>query len=72
MRLAGQARKRVLQADPFARAAFVVGLVASGGGYEIVVENREDLDPEMAGELLRLAADKLQGKDDRAAGAWGR
>ena len=74
MKLAGAARKRALAAtdDPFARAAFVVGLVAQGDGYEVIIDNKEDLDVEAAAELLRLTADKMQGKDDRAAGSWGR
>lgn len=37
-------------------------------GYDIDTE----LSEEIMGGLLRTAADVLEGKDDRAAGAWGR
>lgn len=44
---------------------------AADGGFALEFEN-EDLPPETLAELLRAAADTLEGKDDRASGCWGR
>lgn len=47
-----------------------VAFVPEGDGFGIEIES--DLDEETLGSLLRAAADQIEGKQDRASGAWGR
>lgn len=49
----------------------VVNIVAGKGGFEFEIIN-EDLPEATLADLLRGAANQLEGKDDRAAGMWGR
>lgn len=41
-------------------------------GDEFALEIETDLTPETMAAILRAAADDVEGKNDRAAGAWGR
>lgn len=68
-KIAGHARNPVSD-DPFPNAAAVIGIVPSGEGYEVKVENRSGIDAETVEALLREAADAIIGRRDRAAGMW--
>lgn len=70
-RIAGSRRERPAR-TPMDDAVLVVGLVGDAGGYAVVVENRAGIPTDEAAEMIRMAADKIEGKDDRAAGSWGR
>lgn len=48
----------------------VVTVLPEGDGYGLDIES--DLSEETLAAMLRTAADQLEGKDDRAVGAWGR
>lgn len=48
----------------------VVTVIPEGDGFGLDIES--DLSEETLAAMLRTAADQLEGKDDRAAGAWGR
>lgn len=54
-----------------ADAVALVQFTAKGPG-DFALEVESDLDEETLAALLRSAADQIEGKDDRAAGAWGR
>lgn len=44
-------------------------VISEGDGFEFDVSS--ELSPEIMAELLRLAADNIEGKTSRASGAWG-
>lgn len=48
----------------------VVKVIPAGDEFALEIES--DLTPETVAAILRAAADDIEGKDDRAAGAWGR
>lgn len=48
----------------------IVEVFADGDSF--VPEVTSDLSPEVMEAILRQTADVIAGKDDRAAGAWGR
>lgn len=47
-----------------------VTIVADGDAFGMVIDS--DLPPETMAAILRATADDLEGKNDRAVGAWGR
>jgi hypothetical protein len=47
----------------------VVTVIPHGDGFGFDIES--DLSEETLAALLREAADQIEGKEDRAAGAWG-
>jgi len=47
-------------------------LFTANGPGDFGVEIESELDDETLATLLRTAADQIEGKDDRARGAWGR
>lgn len=51
-------------------AGVVLITVQPDGSFGVDIES--DLSPEVLGATLRTAADTIEGKVDRAAGAWGR
>ena len=52
--------------DPVA----IVSVLPQGDSFGVDIES--DLSEETLAAVLRTAADQLEGKEDRAAGAWGR
>ena len=62
--------RRVKVVDPFPDAAVVVGVVPSGDGYKLELENREGYPNDELADLLRVVADQLEGKNDRTRGLW--
>ncbi len=52
------------------RPVATVRILTAGDGFAPDIET--DLEPETLAAVLRAIADQIEGKDDRAAGAWGR
>lgn len=52
----------------------VVGmvLITADGGAALGIHIESELSSEMMAATLRQAADQVEGRTDRAAGAWGR
>lgn len=46
-----------------------VSVIAAGNGFALIIDN-PDLPDETLADLMRGAADKLEGKDDRSKGLW--
>jgi len=66
--IAGSRRK--IEVESFPGAAAIIGIVPSGDGYQVQVENREDFPNEDIVEMLRDAADALDGRHDRTKGMF--
>ena len=67
-KVAGSRKVKVVESFP--GAAAVIGIVPSGEGYQVQVENREDFPVEDIVEMLHDAADTLGGKHDRTRGMF--